>query len=175
MPALPPPNAEKTIVFPMVRARYLRLNILNAEPINNLLVVEEFGNGGRQAQRLEARDARQDPSEDQTGPSALAERTGPESPEPRDAVHEVGFVGLREGLRPALGHDRDHDPLRVGGLHGVEGGLPQPAVDAQARAGAHLHVDVGRAVFHGETQQPVEIQHLRASSVTPIGPVRTLL
>jgi alpha-L-fucosidase len=33
---------EKTIVFPMVRARFVRLNILNAEPINNLLVVEEF-------------------------------------------------------------------------------------------------------------------------------------
>jgi len=33
---------EKTIAFPPVRARYMRLNICNADPINNLLVIEEF-------------------------------------------------------------------------------------------------------------------------------------
>ena len=33
---------EKTIAFPPITARYMRLNILNADPINNLLVIEEF-------------------------------------------------------------------------------------------------------------------------------------
>ena len=33
---------EKTIVFPTIAARHVRLNILNADPVNNLLVVEEF-------------------------------------------------------------------------------------------------------------------------------------
>ena len=39
------------------------------------------------------------------------------------------------------------------------GAFAQPAVDAQARPRAHLHVDVRGAVFHGEAQQSVQVQH----------------
>ena len=39
------------------------------------------------------------------------------------------------------------------------GRFAQPAVDAQARSRAHLHVDVRGAVFHGEAQQSVQVQH----------------
>lgn len=33
---------EKTITFPPVTARRVRLDILQADPVNNLVVIEEF-------------------------------------------------------------------------------------------------------------------------------------
>ena len=64
-----------------------------------------------------------------------------------------------ERLGAAAGDDRGRDPLGVGRLDGVERGFAQAPVDPQARARAHLDVDVGRAVFHGEAQQSVQVQH----------------
>ena len=57
------------------------------------------------------------------------------------------------------------------GLDGVERRFAQPAVDPQARARAHLHVDVRGAVFHGEAQQSVQVQHDASEPVyRPGGP-----
>ena len=141
----------------------------------SLGVPDQVGHRGRQPERLEARDAREDPTQHQAGPAALAERAGPEAAQPRDAVHEVCLVGVGEHLGAGLGHDRGDHTLGVRGLHRVERRLPETAVDAQARSRAHLHVHVGCAVFHGESQQPVEIQHLRASSLACIGRPRATL
>ena len=52
------------------------------------------------------------------------------------------------------------------------GRLAQAPVDAEARAGADLHVDVGCALFHGEPQQLVEVEHDDSPALGTAGPFR---
>ncbi len=117
---------------------------------------------GRQRQRLEARDAGQHATQDETHPTTLAERAHAEAPESGDGVHEVGFVGGTELGHARVRHDRDDARFGVGRFDGVEGRLTQAPVDAQARTCTHLHVYVGGTLLDGETQQSVEIQHVTA-------------
>jgi hypothetical protein len=114
---------------------------------------------GREAQRVEARDAGQHPAEDQADPAPLAERAHPEPPETGDAVHEVALVRLGERLGSAAWDHRGRDALGVFGLDGVERRFAEPPVDPEPGPRAHFHVHVGCAVFHGEAQQFVQVQH----------------
>ncbi len=112
-----------------------------------------------ETERVEAGDARQHPTQHEADPPALAERAHPEPAETGDPVHEVALVGGLERLDAGTGDHPGGEPFGVGGLDGVERTFAEAAVDPQARARADLHVDVRRALFHGETQQSVQVQH----------------
>ncbi len=99
-----------------------------------VLLACEVGDGRGEPERLEARDAGQDPAEHHAHVPALAERAHPEAAEPGDPVHEVTFVLGGEPLGPRPRDHRRREPLGVVGLDGVERALPEAAVDAQARA-----------------------------------------
>ncbi len=105
----------------------------------------------------------QHPPQHQAHPTALAEGAHPEAPEAGDAVHEVALAGGPERLGPAARDDPRGQALGVAGLDGVERALAQTAVDPEPGARPDLHVDVGRPLFHGETQQSVQVQHVGAS------------
>ena len=106
--------------------------------------------------------ARQHATEDETHPTALAERAHPEAPDPRDGVHEVGFVRRAELGRARVRHDRDGALFGFVRLDRVERSLAQTAIDA------FVTVDVDRVVLVYNEFRSVMTQRVVVDQLLPI-------
>ena len=113
----------------------------------------------RQRQAVPLGDAGHDAAERNGQRAPLLVRVDAEPADAGDAVGEVGLADRRQLGFATVGQDRPDQGVGLGGPERRERGRVQVPVDAHARRGSDLDVQVGASHLHQVGQQLLELSH----------------